>query len=674
MQLKQQNVKPKGRRFTYEDKLFALTLFKNSPKGYRLLCNFFALPTPRTLNSLLRMVSLESGINKVLFDSLKEHVLKMNSLDRYCTVIFDEVALEPALVYLKKKDYFIGFQDNGANERLPLFADKAMVFMARGIHKKWKQPLCYFFNAGGMKSDVLANCIKLVITECKSIGLKVIGTVCDQGSANIKAINLLYEETKNIDVERSNYFGFLVDGEEVVPFYDPPHLLKGIRNNLFTYNCRFKWRNNKIETASWTDIRTLYELEEKEEDYKMCTKLTDIHVHNKKKMKVSIAAQVFSQRVASLMRGLARLGPQHMPPSGLETAELLLFMDKAFDSLNGGAIFNKSGKELQRAVSDTTKHEEFWKEAIEVFNSMEFFNDKRKRILPPSIKNWCHTLKAFLYIWPKLKNDGFKFLCSRNINQDPLENFFGRIRSHGSRNVYPTCYSFVASFKTIMLGSIVSLSQNCNCEEDGTVMLHNLKKLIIREHIQYPIPLENLIEGITVPNTINYSLVKNGTLTYIAGYIGKRILKLVKGCDKCKADLIGDLTDLNSEDKFVIRSRSFRINSLLAPTTNFSKIFKKCIYILENTVPRICHKNNIGSILKFIILTNINSLLNCTQHDTLDMVISFIVDFHLNTWTKRVNKILKGKIQCTSSSDPIKILARKQFLKHKSFSLKMRNT
>lgn len=38
-----------------------------------------------------------------------------------------------------------------------------------------------------------------------------------------------------------------------------------------------------------------------------------------------------------------------------------------------------------------------------------------------------------------VKEKSFKYLCLRRINQDPLENFFGRIRSHGVRNVNPTC-------------------------------------------------------------------------------------------------------------------------------------------------------------------------------------------------------------------------------------------
>lgn len=42
-QLKLQKYKPKGRRFTMQDKVFGLSLYKQSPKGYRLLSKIFCL-------------------------------------------------------------------------------------------------------------------------------------------------------------------------------------------------------------------------------------------------------------------------------------------------------------------------------------------------------------------------------------------------------------------------------------------------------------------------------------------------------------------------------------------------------------------------------------------------------------------------------------------------------
>lgn len=60
-----------------------------------------------------------------------------------------------------------------------------------------------------------------------------------------------------------------------------------------------------------------------------------------------------------------------------------------------------------------------------------------------------------------------KCLKTRNINQDPLENFFGMIRSHNRRNINPTCSNFESSFKTLLINNLTGKhSIGNNCEED----------------------------------------------------------------------------------------------------------------------------------------------------------------------------------------------------------------
>lgn len=65
-----------------------------------------------------------------------------------------------------------------------------------------------------------------------------------------------------------------------------------------------KFKLNEEYVASWSHIIQLYELDKNDFDFKMLPKLTDAHVYPEKlkKMKVSVAAQVFSQRVAATMK------------------------------------------------------------------------------------------------------------------------------------------------------------------------------------------------------------------------------------------------------------------------------------------------------------------------------------------------------------------------------------
>jgi hypothetical protein len=74
-------------------------------------------------------------------------------------------------------------------------------------------------------------------------------------------------------------------------------------------------------------------------------------------------------------------------------------------------------------------------------------------------------LEGFKEIVKKLTSTNA--VITRNFSQDPLENFFGAVRSHAIRNNNPTCAGFIAPFKTLLINNMMSQkSVGSNCEED----------------------------------------------------------------------------------------------------------------------------------------------------------------------------------------------------------------
>lgn len=133
--------------------------------------------------------------------------------------------------------------------------------------------------------------------------------MCDQGSTNVSAISLLKKETLSYCQQNNlenQYEGFVIEGREIVPIFDPPHLLKCIRNNLLTKDVVFKWKSDLPEKASWRHIIDLYKRDKDNEiyDLRALPKITENHVipERIKKMKVVFASQVFSHRMASTMK------------------------------------------------------------------------------------------------------------------------------------------------------------------------------------------------------------------------------------------------------------------------------------------------------------------------------------------------------------------------------------
>ncbi|EFA12075.1 hypothetical protein TcasGA2_TC006882 [Tribolium castaneum] len=153
-QLRLQLKKSRGRRFSMEDKIFALSLLKHSPSCYK---------------KLLEKVPFEAGVNPAILTSLEQAVQKMNEHDRVCTVVFDEMSIEPGLSYNKKNDRIDGFKTSEEGN-LP------------------------FSRTTGMTGDAVAAQVKIVIAALQDIGLEGVATVCDQARSNAIAIQRLKDD------------------------------------------------------------------------------------------------------------------------------------------------------------------------------------------------------------------------------------------------------------------------------------------------------------------------------------------------------------------------------------------------------------------------------------------------------------------------------------------------
>ena len=88
-------------------------------------------------------VPTSTGLPKEVKDMIESKVKLMNEAARICSITMDELSLKVNLQYDKATDRVIGVEDFGDGERTGKVATSALVFMARGITKNWKQPLGY---------------------------------------------------------------------------------------------------------------------------------------------------------------------------------------------------------------------------------------------------------------------------------------------------------------------------------------------------------------------------------------------------------------------------------------------------------------------------------------------------------------------------------------------------
>ncbi|KAK9751411.1 hypothetical protein QE152_g5002 [Popillia japonica] len=89
--------------------------------------------------------------------------------------------------------------------------------------------------------------------------------------------------------------------------------------------------------------------------------------------------------------------------SAADTEDLLLFVDKLFDSVNGAAVSSAGGKSLRVAITERTQHISLRNESIAVFSSIKFYQNSTKSLKTPQFMNCeegnsecLNTFKFFL--------------------------------------------------------------------------------------------------------------------------------------------------------------------------------------------------------------------------------------------------------------------------------------
>lgn len=179
-----------GNRWNDEIKLFSLRNLYYIPQGYKFLCQYFQLPSVRTLQKYVEGIRLHCGINENIFQLLKEKVETLPEDAKIVNLSVDEMSIMCNLTYDTASDCIIGFEDFGFKRTVNV-ANSVLVFCVNGIFSNFNQTIAYFFTCNGMKAVDLHELFLCVLDMLKEIGLRVKSCVSDQGSNFIEWRNRL---------------------------------------------------------------------------------------------------------------------------------------------------------------------------------------------------------------------------------------------------------------------------------------------------------------------------------------------------------------------------------------------------------------------------------------------------------------------------------------------------
>ena len=96
------------------------------------------------------------------------------------------MSIKTDLKYNATKDRIVGFEDFGNLGQSARTASEALAFMVRGIFKKWKQPIGYFFSSGATPASILNDIVLEAIDKIEAAGGIVKAIIANQGGPNRK--------------------------------------------------------------------------------------------------------------------------------------------------------------------------------------------------------------------------------------------------------------------------------------------------------------------------------------------------------------------------------------------------------------------------------------------------------------------------------------------------------
>lgn len=322
----------------YEERLraFAVTLHFLSPKAYTFVRKTFntALPHTRTLRRWYSSVQCEPGFSTEVIRALTEYAAKSKH-PSICSLQIDCMAIRKHLEWDGKK--FHGPVNVGipVSDDSSTLASEVLVFHLVFFNSAWKIPLGYFF-VSSTTSEQLCGLVTQGLSLVNDAGVTVVSLTCDGTSCNVAMANRLgcSISTKNL----KTFFPHPCTGNPVFLFLDPSHMLKLVRNTLGDYGILVQGKQ-RIE---WKYIKLLHEVQN-EQALHLGNKLTKDHVQYwRQKMKVKLAAQVFSNSVADSLKYLLKNNVKGFEDCQA-TIDFLRAFNDLFDVLNSQSI-RSSGK------------------------------------------------------------------------------------------------------------------------------------------------------------------------------------------------------------------------------------------------------------------------------------------------------------------------------------------
>ncbi|XP_078489093.1 uncharacterized protein LOC144746139 [Ciona intestinalis] len=428
---------------------FALSLQSKSNIAYEQLRGILRLPSKRTLYDYRNVFSNTTGINQYIIDALLKQSKEGKHHEKFVYLVMDEMKIRENLVFKPTTNEIIGFTDCTTTSE-NLLAKYMLVVYVKSCSGNISRALGFYPTEtakGFHLVSIFWAAVESLEVKCD---LKVVAAVCD-GSTNNKNFFKLLAPDEQHKIPNP----FTVDSRNIFLLTDPPHLIKTARNCLYgskPNGPRLMQRPPFKDYIMWNHFVQTAEMDIGN-DLHCLPKLNTNHVYLTpfSKMNVSIAAQTLSRSVSLELKN-----------KGFHsTSEYCLMFNRFFDLMNTTSNFSKASNPDLRPYTeqsdprllwleeDFLNYFTFWKSSLDENSELTKLQRQKMFISNQTFQALVSTVNAMVGLIRNLLQMGVSMVCTRRINQDVLEHYFGQQRSIGRRSENPDVAQFLANDRII---------------------------------------------------------------------------------------------------------------------------------------------------------------------------------------------------------------------------------
>lgn len=454
---------------------FCLTMHYHSPRTYEFLRNSFdnRLPHSSTISAWYANSDLNTQANSINSQCLS--ILKKKSQELYAkteeklvvALLFDEIHIMKHVQWSNSNHKLVGYVNENeigihSSQQLDV-ANQALVFIVNGVNYPIQLPIAYYF-IKKMDGDGKKKLVGEIIGHLIDCDLIVSNVTFDGFQANKKMCALFGANLKVNSPEFKPYFK--VRDQQVHIFFDACHMIKLIRNRLASKGILIDYEGNKIYWQYFVDL-----VQKNDHGYCLTHKMSKKHIEWwHKKMKVDLAVETLSESTASSIEFLLRKNiPEFVGAEA--TIKFIRVWNRLFDIFNSKKEQNEDMFKSVLSQKNADEIFKFFEYAIKYIKGLKVENDKgnlifvHKSRLNTGFNGFIIDMISLKHLFQNLVQNHIytKTIKTYCLQQDPVEIFFGKVRSLGGSNDNPTCEHFSSAFRKLLAYSTVMYSKNSNC-------------------------------------------------------------------------------------------------------------------------------------------------------------------------------------------------------------------